>query len=77
MPTLPKVYAAVKTIGAFTIARKRTDGLFYIFDNDGGINKDDAFTTVERAEAYLPTMDHTTKFTATIAGSRYVPSWRK
>lgn len=74
---LPKVYAAIKIVNSYTIAQKKTDKLFYIFDNDGGINKEVAFISLERAEKYVPTIDHMVAFSDRLAGSRYVPTWRK
>jgi hypothetical protein len=75
-PTLPKAYKAVSKVGAYTIAKK-ADGLFYIFDSEGGINKEAAFTSLERAEKYVPSIDHMVAFSAPIAGVRYIPSWKK
>ena len=62
-----KVVAVIRGVPrTYTIAKKSTDKLYYIFDENGGRNIEHAFTTLERAKAYVPTMDHMTRFSATV-----------
>lgn len=71
MTSIPKAYEAVEVVGAFTIARKRDGGLYHVFDAEGGIDLDNCFTTLDRATAYVPTIDHITRFSSKLAGVRY------
>lgn len=71
MTDIPKAYEAVATVGAFIIARKRAGGLYHVFDGEGGIDLENCFTTLERARAYVPTIDHMTRFSSNLAGVRY------